>query len=322
MATFFGDPNANYRVFMRQNPYPSNGGTSLPESFMFGWGPDWKELPKGSQQSLISHEMAHNWPTLGEDEPHAQTAWYTEGTAEYYSSTLSYRSKVIGLDRLLQITNERAADYYTNPYLQSSNEQAGAKFWSDPRSQRVPYGRGFMYLVEVDAKLRAKSNGKERVDDLVLEILNRQRKGEKAGLIAWKELVQRELGEEGLRDYEDMAAGKVIVPPSNALGPCLKPVAVNIRPFELGFDEFELTKVAGLREGTAAARAGIRNGDRIIKMSPAYKVAQHSSESQRIVLTIERDGKRSNVTYLPRGETVQGWRWKRVAGVSESNCGL
>src|SRR5262249_39597831 len=89
LAAFATDNNTDHPIFIRENPYPSGGGPSLPQSFMFGYGAG--EKPTVSDlQMLLAHEMAHNWPRLDDDE-HPLTAWYTEGSAEYYSLVLSQR---------------------------------------------------------------------------------------------------------------------------------------------------------------------------------------------------------------------------------------
>src|SRR5690606_1293922 len=124
---------------------------------------------------------------------HPLTAWYTEGAAEFYASTLAYRAGVLSADDLLDIVNRRADSYYANPHLRLSNAEAGRIFWSDSRAQRVPYGRGFMYLTNINAQVRAASSGQRSLDDLVLDLLARQRRGEPAGLAEWKALIVAEL---------------------------------------------------------------------------------------------------------------------------------
>ena len=37
----------------------------------------------------------------------------------------------------------------------------------------MPYGRGFLYLLDTDAEIRARSHGKHSLDDVVLEIYRR-----------------------------------------------------------------------------------------------------------------------------------------------------
>jgi hypothetical protein len=91
MSRFFTDEGAPYRVFIRADPYPGGSGTALAKSFVFGYGPD-VETNGRDRQMLLAHEMVHNWPRLN-GEVHSETAWYTEGTAEYYSAARAARRR-------------------------------------------------------------------------------------------------------------------------------------------------------------------------------------------------------------------------------------
>lgn len=318
MAHFFKDDDAPYRVFIRGNPYPGGGGTSLAKSFMFAYGADGATIADGPQM-LIAHEMAHNWPKFDGGE-HAETAWYTEGTAEFYSAVLALRSGAIDLPKFLEVVNDHAEGYYTNPHIALTNKQAGALFWKDSRAQRVPYGRGFMYLAKVDAEVRAKSGGKRSLDDLVLEVLQRQRKGEQVGLDQWVDLVVRELGPDARRDYEDMVSGRLIVPPENAFGPCFTLVKEEQRPFVLGFDEMRLGVVKDLVAGSPAAQAGVKEGDTIVALTPVKEVRDDPSKTMN--LTLRRGESELKVSYLPRGAPVPAWHWVRNSSVPDSQCGI
>jgi len=318
MSRFFGDRGTPYRVFIRANPYPAGGGTSLNHSFMFGFGSDGTTIADGPRM-LIAHEMAHTWPTLDGGE-HADTAWYTEGTAEYYSALLSERSGAIDLAKFLSVINEHAAGYYTNPYIALTNTQAGALFWKDSNAQRVPYGRGFMYLSAFDAKMRAASDGKRSLDDLVLEVLHRQRKGEKVGLQQWVDLVVRELGPPARKDYEDMVAGKTIVPPANVFGPCFSVVSEPERPFVLGFDDMRLAVVRNLVADSPAAKAGLKEGDTIVALTPIGEARDNPGKTMD--LTVRRGGRELKVSYLPRAAPVPAWHWVRNPKVPAGRCRL
>ena len=318
MSRFFQDTQAPFRVFIRSNPYPSGGGTAFSGAFMVGYGPHGETIDRGLEV-LLAHEMAHNWPRLDQD-AHSATAWYSEGAAEYYAALLALRAGVFDPARFLSVINDNASRYYTNVFRSLSNEEVGTRFWSDARAQRVPYGRGFMYLVRVDAQVRKQSGGKRSLDTLVLEILARQKRGEKVGVKEWVALVTRELGDGARTEFEDMAAGKTLVPPPDSFGPCLRPVAVTERPFELGFDEMSLGVVRDLRSGSAAERGGVREGDKILSMTPLPEVQAHPE--QRMELTVERLGQTHRLGYVPRRPPVPGWRWMRQPGVPDSACAL
>jgi hypothetical protein len=304
MARFFGDDGADYRAFARRNPYPAGGGTGLAHSFMFGYGPQGQTIAEGPQ-ALLAHEMAHTWPKL-DGEEHALTAWYTEGTAEYYSLLLSLRSGVFGQDAFLTAINGRADGYYDNPFRALDNAAAGERFWKDARAQRVPYGRGFMYLVSVDAQLRQRGRRAHSVDDLVLEVLRRQRAGETVGVAEWRAMVVRELGAAAGTAFDAMVAGSLIVPDAPAFG-CYRMQHAPHQPFELGFDRMRMGVVKKLLPDSAAARAGVHEDDSIVDYTPLEQVM--ADEHARMHLKLLRAGKPLEISYLPRNATVDAWRF-------------
>lgn len=314
-AKFFGDAGSSYRVFIRHNPYPSGGGTALTKSFMFGWGTGQRQTSL-ELQGLLAHEITHNWPKL-DDPEHGATAWYSEGTAEYYSILLSRRAGAIDDDEWLRRVNERLSAYYANPYRGATNAEAAKAFWQDSRAQRVPYGRGFTYLLKLDAQLRAASGGQRRLDDLVLEVLRRQRGGESVGLEQWVAMVVRELGPAAKDDFDAMVTGRTIVPPADALAPCLRLEPVTERAFELGFQETNPTVVTKLVAGSNAERAGVREGDRIVEITDLREL--RSDETREATMTVERNGERQSLKYLPRAAPVDSQRFVRT-GAPLASC--
>lgn len=217
MSDFFHDEGGSYRVFVRKQPYKGDGGTAGYRSFLFGWGTG-KVPTTENLEGLIAHEMTHNWPALDGD--HADTSWYSEGSAEYYSILLSFRAGLISPDEFLKRVNDRAEGYYDNPLQRLSNREAEAIYWRDARASHVPYGRGFMYLAKTDAEIRAKTHGKKSLDDIERALVELKRQGKPAGLEQWQALVAAELGPDGRIEYADMVAGKAITPPANVFGPC------------------------------------------------------------------------------------------------------
>lgn len=319
MATFFGDTGGSYRVFARQNPFLGVGGTGLARSFMFGYHAPSKPTVD-SLQSLLAHEMAHTWPAMQGE--HGETAWYSEGMAEYYSTVLSWRAKAISTDRLLATFNERAAAYYSNPYVRATSPEAAKKFWTDPVAQTVPYGRGWLYLQQVDAQVREASGGKRSLDDLVIEMRRRQYSGRPYGVPAWLELVGQEIGAEKAKaGYELMTSGGLLVPPAGLYGPCLLVEPHAVRPFQLGFARASLNDdrvVKDLEPGSAAAQAGIRDGDVITEVSDLTVVRR--DETAPLKLTLRRGETTTTASYLPRGAPVEGYRWARDPKTPETAC--
>lgn len=319
MAAFFDDEGRSYRVFIRQNPYKGTGGTGLARSFMFGYHPPAKPTVE-SLQMLLAHETAHTWPAM--EGAHGDTAWYSEGAAEYYSLVLSWRAGAIPLARVIETLNERAEAYYSNPYRSLSNPEAAKRFWTDPIAQTVPYGRGFLYLLQTEAAIREASKGQRSLDDVVKEIRRRQEAGKPHGIPVWLELVGKEIGADRAQAaYDHMASGGLLTPPPNLYAPCLTVAKGTVRPFQLGFARSSLNDarvVKDLEPGSAAEAAGVRNGDVILEVNDVNEVRK--DESLPIALTLRRGDATLKLSYLPRGAPVEAYRWVRNAAAPDSAC--
>jgi hypothetical protein len=318
MAAFYAEPKSSYRVFVRQHPYRGVGGTGLARSFMFGYLPAAK--PSVDElQDLLAHEIAHNWPAM--EGEHGDTAWYSEGTAEYYSLIFSYRAGLLDRQGLLRAINQRANAYYTHPFRGLTNADAAKRFWSDPFVQQVPYGRGFLYLARTDGAIRAASGGKRSLDDVVKEIRRRQLAREPYGIPQWLDLVSAELGREKAEaDFEWMKSGKAVTP-DRAFSPCYKPVRADRPVFDLGFARRSLNDDAILRDlepGSSAAEAGLREGDVIVHYTDLKPLV--ADEKAEMVLTIRRDGGEQVVRYVPRGAPVEAWAFIDDASVPSEQC--
>lgn len=322
IATFFGQPDKPYRVFFRHNPYPGAGGAGLINSFMSGFGDDPAPTVDGMRHHL-AHEIVHNWPG-SLDGPNGVVSWYGEGMAEFYSATIPWRAGLISTEDFLVQVNERAQSYYGNPVNTAPAEEIAAKFWSDTRVRKLPYDRGAFYMAIVDAQIRAKSGGKRRLDDVTKAMIARRDAGQPHDTAAWLELVTKELGPQAKTEFDAMMAGKLLVPPSDAYGPCFKREAASFRAFELGFDSASLTTtprlVKGVVAGSNAYKAGVREGDEIAEA--VVLDAVQAKPQQTITLEIRRDGRDLQITYLPRGGAQDGYRWARVPKVPDNQCAI
>lgn len=318
MAAFFGDAGGDYRVFMRQNPYKGTGGSALGRSFMFGYHPPAKPS-LDDLQGLVAHEMAHNWPRMQGE--HGDTAWYSEGMAEYYSVMLAHRAGLLPADRLLEDLNEKAQAYYSNPYRGLSNAEGGKLFWSDPIAQTIPYGRGFFYLLNTDAAIRKASGGKRSLDDLAKAMYRRSTAGQPYGADDWLALVGQEIGAERARaDYDHMVSGGLLKP-ADRFAACFKVVAKESRPFELGFARASLNDARIVRDlvpGSAAAKAGVLDGDVITETDPIDEVRKDPTRSLRLV--IRRGDESKTIVYSPRGAPREGYAFTRDPAASAAAC--
>lgn len=214
MQDFFEDTQPNYRIFVRKDPFPTSGGTALHRSYMFGWN-DTQPVSVADKQNILAHEMVHNWPHLN-DNPYGISSWYSEGTAEYYCVMLPYRAKLVSLESTLDEIQRRTNAYYTNPTRHMENLAAARICWQDRRAQRLPYGRGFFFLANTDVRIREATHGQRSLDDVVIELIRRDRAGVTLGNPLFLEIVRELSGVDVSKEWKIMCEGKHFAPLSDS----------------------------------------------------------------------------------------------------------
>lgn len=315
-GTFFGYTPPSFGVFGRTNTRNPGSGIGLTDSFAFTFNQTSK--PE-DLRALLAHEMLHSWVRSLDESMDASggldRSWFGEGLAVHYQRMLPYRAGMISAEDFLTDLNETAGRYYTNIKINVPNSEIPEGFWRDTRIRVLPYDRGSLYFATIDAQVRAKSNGKRSLDDLVRAMLNAREAGRPMNTALWSALLKAELGAPGIAAFEDMLAGKTIVPPSDAFGPAFRRTKRMLRRFDLGFDPASLlTKpkvVRGLVPGSEAERAGLRNGDEILNTFSQDRL--QGDQAAYLTLDVRRAGEELHIRYQPRGKQVSAFQWERNA---------
>jgi hypothetical protein len=218
-----------YRVFVRVNEEtsagsvaPGAGGTAFPRAFLFGYNRD-TGIPKDRLLRLLAHEMTHEWTTWSAG-TNAEQSRYNEGSAEYWSLRLLWRLGLISAEEFLNDMNTRALDYYANPASNLSDEKAQEIAWQVRPAQRVPYGRGMLHFTNIDAQLRATSNGTLKLDDLAIPFLHVCRDRGSCGANEWFSLLSGALGEAAVAEWKRVSEGQPLVLQQGSLGHCFEVV--------------------------------------------------------------------------------------------------
>lgn len=318
---FFEAPAGQpYAVFLRRNPVNAGGGVEVGRSFV---GTFDRQTKAQDLKLTLAHEMVHTFVGALDEPQGLLSSWYSEGLAVYYERLLPWRAGLISTADFLADLNKTAARYYTDLLNDTPNGQIPARFWADTRVRVLPYDRGSLYFAALNAEIRKASYGKRSLDDLVLQMVDRRRRGLPVDESAWLALVRQAVGIRGITQFHDMMAGRLVLPPSDAFGPCFERIAVPLRRYQLGFDSAVLMEpsriVRGLIPGSAAARAGLRDGDHIVK--PVPQDAIQADQTAKLTLLIERADKVFPITYLPRGATVEAYQWRRLPGLPDASCG-
>jgi len=310
---FFRHRPATFGVFGRTNAVNPGSGIGLTDSFAFTFD---EHTPADELKGLLAHEMLHAWVRSlsdgGDGAGGLASSWFSEGLAVHYQRMLPWRAGLIDDEAFLADLNATAGRYYTNALIATPNEQVPAGFWRDTRIRVLPYDRGSLYFAALDEDIRAASGGARSLDDLVRAMLAERRAGRPMDRALFERLLHAELGDDGLAGLEAMLAGDTVLPSPDAFGPCFTRVTRPLRRFDLGFDPAVLVAeervVTGLKPGSQAARAGLRNGDRIVNRFPQDSL--QGDQEATLTLQVERDGRRFEITYLPRGETVEAYQWQ------------
>ena len=304
-----------YRVFMRYNPMNAGGGVALMNSFIVTYGTG---VTGESLKSILGHEMTHTWTASGIGQ------WYSEGNAVFYQALLPWRAGLMTAEEYLADLNETASRYYTNALKDTPEDQVAPRFWEDTRIRVLPYDRGAMYFAVLNGRIRKASRGKRSLDDLIQAMIDRTRNRQPVSEAVWLDLLRGEIGEDGPAVHRTMLSGGLMLPESDDFGPCFRRTTKPIRQFDLGFDNKSITAaekiIQGLKPGSEAEKAGLRNGDRI-----TYAVALDAVQgdvTRKLDLQVTRDGRTFPLSYLPRGEAVQAYQWERNPATPASACVL
>jgi hypothetical protein len=318
---FRAPPRQPYEVFLRRNLVNPGGGVEVGRSFV---GTFDKKTDERDFKLTLAHEMVHTF-VGGMDTPaELLSSWYAEGLAVYYERVLPWRAGLISTADFLDDLNKTAARYYTDRLNDTPNSRIPARFWADTRVRVLPYDRGSLYFAQLNAEIRRRTHGRRSLDDLVLQMIARRRQGQPVDEAAWSSLLRQTLGSRGVAQFGAMMSGKLVLPAADAFGPCFERTMAPLRRYQLGFDSQVLMEpsriVRGLIPGSAAARAGLRNGDRIVK--PVPQDAIQADQAATLTLLIERNGRTFPMTYLPRGATVLAYQWRRRPAVPDRDCRL
>lgn len=322
IAAYFDGSTDPFRVFFRQIE-ANSGGTGATLSFMVEYSlPSVDQTDEHALADLLAHETVHEFALLDEAAPgqsppewqEDEAAWYVEGVASYVGA-LAGLNDPGRRDWMVKSMNNYAQAYYTSPVVSMSYDDVLSDYWGDVDITRVSYYRGLMYLAELDGIIWKSSQGKKSMDDVIVDLYKLRREGKPCGLATLKEKVAGLIGQKGLdKSYSAMFDGDLIIPSEDCLARYgLKLVKMEWQKFELGFDtqsmrEFE---VRGLVPGSAADKAGVKEGDIIVKGFMVWGVEDELDVPMRI--TVSRDGKEKEFEWWARSdEVVEAYGWVDV----------
>jgi len=270
-------------------------------------------------QHLFAHELFHTWNgrLLPAAQPERRVAWFTEGVTDYYALRILFESGDWDARIYARWINRHLRQYVQNPARNATNAEIERDYWTQRDTVgEVAYQRGLLLGLRWHALARRRGVP-EGFDRLFRTLIERGRQG---GFQLTNDAVRR-TGVQVLGDWFGpefdryvIQAATVDVPP-DALEPQLVGELTDVYAFDLGFDRetsLRERRIRGLKPGSAAARAGLREGDVLV----GWRV--HDNPDEKIELAVRRGDKTAHITYLPRGRRYRvvqfSPRASRVAG--------
>jgi predicted metalloprotease with PDZ domain len=273
-------------------------------------------------KQLLAHEYFHNWNSvrLGRlQEPDKLLYWFSEGFTDYYAYLMLLRARLISLDEYIERYNSWIREYYLSPVRTVNNQRVLQDFWNDDDVHDLPYRRGFLLATNWNALIRSNTGGRESLDDVMRDMLRAAQEGKRE---LTKELINQQIrrraGQDLLPDIRRyIEEGALIAPDKNVFGSHVELEVVEVPMFDLGLDLETLRArkvIAGIKEGSAAYRAGLRNGQSVVRRS-AINIGD---ATKPIEITIKEGEGERTINYYPISEkTVSVPQFKLHSGITD-----
>lgn len=319
---FFGEHDfQHYLITLMPNGLAqgSTGGTQIFNAFAMHVPADF-EVPGPRFDHLIAHENLHTWvpSRFGamdsapdrNDEP--LRYWFSEGFTNFLTHRLLVKTGQWSLDDYARTLNTMIRQFETSEARERDNRAVLALFFKDRAIGELPYQRGELLALHWDAQLRERGSSLAQVlRSLVLPRPSGADRPPQA--LATDRLfaaLEPLLGSQPRADVAALIDAAGPVPYRDTLlGPCFAMQPAQFRRFELGFDvaaSIRARRLAGLVPGSAAAAAGLREGD-VLK---GWSIFGGDTERDAL-LQVERDGMVVDVRWRPvAATTVAGVRFE------------
>lgn len=256
---------------------------------------------------LLTHELFHTWNgrKIKRKMPEELVYWFSEGFTDYYTRLLLLRAGLMTIEEYIESYNKVIFDYYRSPYRNEKNKRILKDYWRIRAIRQLPYQRGDLLAHNWNGLIRAATAGRFSLDNVMLDLLEAaQSKDLVVSASNLNRLIRRYLPQ-GVREQitEHIDNGVLIQPDREALGPGVELKTVDLRLFDLGFD-YEAARskgvISGLREGSNAHLAGLRNDDSIM-----VKTIFFGDPRKAVEIIVKSSGGERLVRFWPWGDEIR-----------------
>jgi predicted metalloprotease with PDZ domain len=301
--TFWDDFSEPY-YFVSLIPFDGQGsynGTSLHQSFMLAMTPD---MMNGSYLDiLMAHEYFHHWngtTILLHGGVEQENSWFSEGFTEFYTYKLLYENGFSSHKTYLSKVNEMITAYYLSPVRNEDKATHGANYWKTTDYHQIPYKKGFVYALYIDQLIRSSSHNTYSLDNVMFDMRDLQKKKQLLTDSTFTDLVRHYSGKDiSHLQQQYINEGETIPVVAGSLENT-ELLMQETGSFEVGFDvdaSIETKIVAGVKEGGAAWKAGLRDGQ-VIKGISIYT----GDVTQPAEIYILQNDEEVLVSYMPVSE--------------------
>jgi predicted metalloprotease with PDZ domain len=274
---FWGGGYPSYLVTLLPIPgspvASSVGGTGLGDAFAFFAS---EGAPPQRVASIARHEYLHSWipGRFGGQARDGQNgvteAWFTEGFTDFYTWRLGAWTGRLDLDSAVDRLNTVLRNYATSPAAaRPASSLTSAEYWTDPDLAQLPYQRGFLVALALDAALRRQSGGAANLDTLMRASLDAETGEASAAqaVMARAEAAFDAAFQSTLNAMLESGAPAII--PGDALPACGEIAGIDEPVFDRGFDPDATAAagmiVTGVVPGSSAWRGGLRDGMEVLE---------------------------------------------------------
>ena len=293
----------------------SMGGTGLTNCFALFMAPGTTVAPESAHRRavlhLLAHEYFHTWNggKITTADPEELVYWFSEGFTDFYAARLLHRAGLVSSAEWLDRTNETLRNLWLSPVATAPAETIRREFWSRREVQQLPYNRGEVVALMLDEEIRRVSGGRQSLDDFFRELLREARGGEKAQTDSLLARVERWTSRGFAADLRDIVVDGVLPsPPARTSDPAAVRIDADTYRYDPGFDvdtSLQTRIASGVREGSAAYAAGLRDGQALVGFS-----VHHGNPDRQIELKIKEGEQPRSVVYFPRGEPIRMPRYQ------------
>lgn len=313
VSKFFEEPPSadnTYRSFLL-NTWPSKSfwGTSFLRSHIFAYDDQIFEAHDYDLVRRMAYEMSHLY--LGPSVTAKDEDWLYDGIKNCLSIYMPFRNGFRTGHYFQDTINTLCLRYYTHPLMNLTLEDLLKIVPTSVSAREHLDARAWAFVVSTDLKARRMSDLKRPIEDLGIKPLAKMRAaGKPHGIEQWKELLEPLMGVEFRQRYEDFVAGRTIILIPELYGAkthYLKQVDQELLDFGMDQKCFEYGLVMGLKSGSRAEEAGLREGDKILWSSHEWRCVDHFDAEMEVI--VERDGEEMPLRYWPRSrEKVKSWQ--------------